>query len=155
MINHALACLAARWRICIYIKIPARRLRCFALFGVFGASSLLGPSQTPHLPQNHCPARKTTALHAKPLPRALEGAARAPARCPRALQVAARALAQCPKALKMGIRAPVRYLRGAHSGCLNSRSVPQGTQRDCSSPRLERQGAQSGRSSPRSVPQGG
>ena len=31
----------------IYIKIPARRLRCFA---GFGNSSLLGPWQTPHLP---------------------------------------------------------------------------------------------------------
>ena len=46
--------------------------------------------------QNHCPARKTTALRAKPLRRALEGAAQAPARCPRTLEWAARAPAPCP-----------------------------------------------------------
>ena len=132
----------------IYIKIPARRLPGLAVFALFGTSSS-------KCAQNHCPAHKTTALHAKPQPRALEGAARAPARCPRALQVAAQALAQCPKALKIGIRAPARYPHGAQRGCLNPRSVPQGTQSDCSSPSSERQCAQNGCSSHRSVPQGG
>ena len=80
----------------IYIKIPARGLRCF---GVFRASWC-------KCAQNHCPARKTTALCAN----------------------------ACKYAQMLQIR-KMRAPESARRSCSRPRSVPQGARMGCSSPR--------------------